>query len=45
MKRIREGVLAPSPDIVVKEITPVVCQVDGQNGASMGSQFYARELD
>ncbi|KAM0753158.1 malate dehydrogenase [Meredithblackwellia eburnea MCA 4105] len=32
MKRIRQGVLTPSPSIEVKEITPVVFQVDGKNG-------------
>lgn len=32
MERVRQGVLDPKAKIEVKQITPVVSQIDGKNG-------------
>lgn len=32
MKRVRQGVLDPKAQIDIKQITPVVSQIDGKNG-------------
>ncbi|ORY34549.1 malate dehydrogenase [Naematelia encephala] len=43
MRRIRQGVLQPSPHIQVKAISPVVHQVDGKNGFGFVSATLAMD--
>jgi LDH2 family malate/lactate/ureidoglycolate dehydrogenase len=45
MKRVRQGVLDPKANIEVRQITPVVTQIDGKNGEPRPSPLYIPHAD